>query len=108
MYTATMVAALREGLTLTSPEDKQSGAYYTPADVVASLVSWAVRSPGDRLLDPSCGDGRFLALHQNSVGVEQDAKAAAFAQAHLPGRTIYLEEFFSWAGRTNERFECAA
>ena len=31
---------------------KEKGAYYTPDSVVRCLLSWAVRSPGDRLLDP--------------------------------------------------------
>ena len=54
---------------------KQAGAYYTPDAVVANLVRWAVRKDSDRLLDPSCGDGRFIAAHRNSFGVEQDAEA---------------------------------
>ena len=51
---------------------KESGAYYTPGDVAAALVRWAVREGADTLLDPSCGDGRFIARHANSVGVERD------------------------------------
>ena len=44
---------------------KERGAYYTPAEVVSSLVRWAVRQPTDRLLDPSCGGGRFIAKHSS-------------------------------------------
>jgi len=55
---------------------KEAGAYYTPDVVVATLLRWAVRSPRDRLIDPSCGDGRFIAGHRNSVGIEQDVRAA--------------------------------
>jgi adenine-specific DNA-methyltransferase len=51
---------------------KEAGAYYTPDPVVSSLVTWAVRGPEDRLIDPSCGDGRFIANHRNAVGIEQD------------------------------------
>lgn len=54
---------------------KEAGAYYTPDPVVSSLISWAVRSEDDRLLDPSCGDGGFIAAHRNSVGIEQDLQA---------------------------------
>ena len=63
---------------------KQAGAYYTPDRVVWSLVRWAIRDQCDRLLDPSCGDGRFIAAHHNSVGVEQDADAAAVAMDRAP------------------------
>ena len=87
---------------------KQLGAYYTPHDVAQSLVLWAVSSRDDRLLDPSCGDGRFLVTHPNSVGVEGDPLAAAVVHARAPGCLIHQGDFFSWSSSTQERFECAA
>ena len=55
------------------PRDSKSlGAYFTPEAVADALVRWAVQNPADLLLDPSSGDGRFIALHPNSVGVERD------------------------------------
>ena len=87
---------------------KQAGAYYTPDAVVANLVRWVVRRDRDRLLDPSCGDGRFIAAHRNSFGVEQDAEAAAVAMGRAPGASVHPGDFFDWAARTRERFECAA
>src|SRR5205807_1031526 len=82
--------------------------YYTPDSVVSTLVSWAVRCEEDRLLDPSCGDGRFIASHRNSVGVEQDPQAVRHAVARAPWALVHEEEFFTWAANTNDRFECAA
>jgi len=87
---------------------KTSGSYYTPTDVVQTLVRWAVRSPTDRMLDPACGDGRFLLAHPNSVGVEQDPAAATLVRSKAPGRLTHEGDFFSWAGSTRRRFECAA
>jgi hypothetical protein len=87
---------------------KENGAYYTPDHVVRSLVKWAVRSPGDRLLDPACGDGRFLMPHANSVGVEQDPEAARQVHQRVPGSLIHQGDFFAWAAQTRERFDCAA
>ena len=87
---------------------KQAGAYYTPDRVVSSLVLWAVREQADRLLDPSCGDGRFIAAHRNSFGVEQDTEAAAVAMGRAPWGVVHEGDFFAWAARTHERFECAA
>lgn len=87
---------------------KLSGAYYTPDRVVGSLVSWAVRAHSDRLLDPSCGDGRFIAAHPNSVGIEQDSAAAHKAMQAAPWALVHEGDFFSWATATAERFECAA
>ena len=87
---------------------KEAGAYYTPDPVVSSLVAWVVRNIEDRLLDPSCGDGRFIASHRNSVGIEQDAEATRIAMGRAPWALIHEGDFFSWASETTERFECAA
>ena len=38
---------------------RERGAYFTPAALAETLCRWAVR-PGDRVLDPACGDGVFL------------------------------------------------
>lgn len=86
---------------------KEDGAYYTPDAVAAALVQWAVRRDTDTLLDPSCGDGRFLARHANSVGVERDAGAAEVARQRAPGALLHQADFFTWAGQTTHRFDCA-
>jgi hypothetical protein len=39
---------------------KHAGAYYTPDTVAASLVRWAGRTGAATMLDPACGDGRFI------------------------------------------------
>src|SRR5512147_1510450 len=87
---------------------KQTGAYYTLDPVVGSLLRWAIRHDHDRMLDPSCGDGRFIAGHRNSVGIEQDLEAARGAISRAPWALIHEGDFFSWASETAERFECAA
>jgi adenine-specific DNA methylase len=87
---------------------KESGAYFTPDAVVRSLIKWAVRSSKDRLLDPSCGSGHFLAVHANSVGIEQNARSAAEAIRRAPGALVHEGDFFTWASQTSERFECAS
>ncbi len=87
---------------------KEAGSYYTPTDVAASLVKWVVRKNSDLLLDPSCGDGRFIAHHSNSIGVEQGVAAARAAKSHAPSAIVHRSEFFIWASDTNKRFECAA
>ena len=92
----------------TSSPQKDTGAYYTPEAVVSTLVRWVVRDDTDRLLDPSCGDGRFVACHSNSVGIERDVRAATTAKRRAPLARIYRSDFFAWATDTDERFECAA
>lgn len=93
---------------MTHEQRKRSGAYYTPDATVRALVTWAVRRGSDRMLDPSCGDGRFLAAHRRSVGVEQDRDASAKARQRAPSASIYEGDFFRWASETTERFDCAA
>lgn len=92
----------------TANDRKHRGAYYTPDDVSRTLVRWALRSNTDRLLDPSCGDGRFIALHRRSVGVEQNPEAARAAMHRAPAALVHEGDFFAWARHTAERFECAA
>ena len=36
------------------------GQFATPTDVADLLLGFCLRRPGDRLLDPSCGDGALL------------------------------------------------
>lgn len=87
---------------------KRSGAYFTPEDVSHTLVSWACRSPADRMLDPSCGDGEFLRHHWSSIGIEQNPVSAHRAIERAPGALVHEGDFFTWAADTAERFECAA
>lgn len=86
---------------------KESGAYFTPDGVVSSLLNWGVRSKHERLLDPSCGDGRFIAGHRNAVGIEQDPISARAAIERAPWALVHEGDFFTWAAQTHERFECA-
>ena len=86
---------------------KQTGSYFTPNAVVSTLVRWAIRDAEDRLLDPSCGDGRFIAEHRNSVGVEREPASAAEAAKRAPQGFVQEGDFFEWAAATSDRFDCA-
>ena len=88
-------------------DSKTLGAYFTPEAVAAALVRWAVRDSADLLLDPSSGDGRFVALHANSVGVERDPVSAAESARRAPRATIVEDDFFAWASGDGRRFDCA-
>ena len=39
---------------------KARGAFFTPPEIAHYLARWAVRSPNDRVLEPSCGEASFL------------------------------------------------
>lgn len=81
--------------------EKLLGAVYTPPRVASALVRWAVRSAADKVLDPACGDGVFLAAaqtrladlgnrHPTCVGVDIDPQAARATGA-------ICSDFFEWA-----------
>lgn len=44
----------------TSAARKARGAFFTPPELCSYVADWAVRSPNDRVLEPSCGDAEFL------------------------------------------------
>jgi adenine-specific DNA methylase len=95
---------------------KLRGGYYTPYPVAEWLCRWAVRSPHDAVLDPSCGDGIFLraaagqlarlgaspeSLARQVAGVEvvaEEAEKAASACREAIGREcrIFSDDFFAW------------
>ena len=60
------------------------------------------------MLDPSCGEGIFLALHKKSVGVEQDHRIYSRAVANAPWALVHEGDFFTWANSTVERFDFAS
>ena len=87
-----------------SSSRKDLGSYYTPADVVRTLVTWAMEGDlSGGVLDPSCGDGRFLRGLKDAVGVDVDPVASAAAAERVEAR-IVTADFFAWASETNHRF----
>ncbi len=69
-------------------------------------MRWVVRSPSDRLLDPACGDGRFLVIPTCSewTGIPQQFRWWQ-KRSHA---TVYAANFFDWAKTIDERFDCVA
>src|ERR1700733_832296 len=85
---------------------KVLGAYYTPEAVAETLCRWTVKDGDEFLLDPACGDGRFIAQHQNSIGVDQNLDAVGEASERAPHALVIHADFFVWAGQTDYRFDC--
>ncbi|MDX1615077.1 MAG: N-6 DNA methylase [Candidatus Promineifilaceae bacterium] len=91
--------------------DKQRtyGQFETPVDVADLILAFCLRHPNDRLLDPSCGTGAFLARAARLQrwlaggelppgrlwGVELDPSAAQQAAATLPQAHIITGDFFT-------------
>lgn len=92
---------------------KRLGAWYTPDALVEHLVSLAIdgmpRRRRLRVLDPACGDGRFLAAVSarwrgavELTGVDVDDEAVAATRRALPVAEVLHADALAldWEGRT--------
>jgi adenine-specific DNA-methyltransferase len=110
-------------------QDKLRGGYYTSPIIAQWLCNWAIRSPNDHVLEPSCGDGIFLEaaaqrmlelgtpknrILNQLVGVEIISTEAVKAIEKLQSTigcndpvAVYTEDFFSWIiSHIDEHFDC--
>lgn len=78
------------------------GRFYTPPDVVDLALDAAIRTPADRVWDPTCGDGAFLRRaaergHPAALlrGTDIDDAAVAAAAQALPGADLSVADLFS-------------
>lgn len=82
-----------------SAREPSRGQYFTPAWACELLIRNAFPdlAPGHCLLDPACGDGRFLMATPGEIeafGIELDSDIAAEARANS-GRTVLTGDFLS-------------
>jgi adenine-specific DNA-methyltransferase len=93
-------------------ECKILGQYYTDSSVAEFMTQWSIRNAEDVILEPSFGEGVFLASvqkHLNSIGgngnqiygVERDENN--YRKVHdlteildIPKGNLFLEDFFKW------------
>ncbi len=79
--------------------EKLRGGYYTPEKIAHFLAEW-VSDAGNKLLEPSCGDGvilKALEPHGNRVlGVELDEAEASKARLAAPATRVVVDDFFAW------------
>lgn len=85
------------------------GRFYTPPAVADLALNEVVRSPGDRLWDPTCGDGAFLRRaaergHDGAClhGDDLDADAIGIARDALPDAHLAVGDLFA---RTEGSFD---
>jgi hypothetical protein len=57
---------------------KARGAFFTPVELCRHLADWAIRSPADAVLEPSCGEAAFLvAAAERMSGLAADAERSS-------------------------------
>ena len=61
---------------------KLRGRYYTPKPIAQFLARWAVQSPTDHVLEPSCGDGVVLCSGLETLIEKGASKDAAIKLVH--------------------------
>ena len=89
--------------------NKLRGGYYTPDKISEFISEWAIRTPSDFVLEPSCGDGSFLSaitkrfsdfgataeqIRKNVIGVELDSAEAEKSAQY--GTTVVCKDFFTY------------
>ena len=77
-------------------ERKARGAFFTPPDLADFIAAWAIRSPKDRVLEPSCGDAAFLL----SAGQRLIDLGCGETKAALRGVEIHAASAAEAASRT--------
>jgi adenine-specific DNA methylase len=81
--------------------EKLRGGYYTPEPIARFLAEW-VAEAGDRLLEPSCGDGAVLsqlaARGSQVLGIELLESEATLARQAAPAAEVVVADFFDWFG----------
>jgi len=103
--------------------DKLRGGYYTPAAIASFITKWAIAGRGERILEPSCGDGNFVVAaieRLTELGVptdemsnliqgveliteEADKTRHRIATYGVAKKVITNNDFFSFISRKNRK-----
>lgn len=100
----------------TTTIQKALGSFYTDERVARNIVEWAIRTPSDSVLDPSCGEGVFLAAATSQLqkmrslrlrvwGIDIDSEAIQSVRSKLDGVELIHESFFSVDPEILPRFD---
>lgn len=95
-------------------DQKLRGAYYTPSAIAQFILQWGINGDDNAdILEPSCGDGAFLAcmannnmLFHNVTAVEYEAEEANKARAiGLHDSEVINSDFHRFCLDTDRRFD---
>jgi adenine-specific DNA-methyltransferase len=99
-------------MTAEEKAQKARGAFFTPPEISQFLVDWALRTPSDRILEPSCGDAAFLipaALRLLALGALNTATQIHGIDIHTPSvesaRSTLKERGFSATIQAGDFFD---
>ncbi|WP_300608645.1 N-6 DNA methylase [Trebonia sp.] len=70
---------------------KARGAFFTPEPLARFLTDWAIRSPADAILEPSCGEAAFLLAAASKLTGLANTCRDSVAVPHLDGIELHPE-----------------
>ena len=68
---------------------KARGAFFTPPRLARHVADWAVRSPDDAVLEPSCGEAAFLIAAGDRLSELRAAASPLLASGRLVGSELH-------------------
>jgi adenine-specific DNA methylase len=77
-------------------DEKLRGGFYTPPELAAAAVRWAVRDRTARVLEPSAGDGAFVRHVDAACDAIELSRVEASKVAALGGAAVHCGDAFSW------------
>src|SRR5690606_24513592 len=80
-------------------ETKLRGGFYTPPELAAAAVRWAVRSRDARVLEPSAGDGAFVQHIDAACDAVELSRAEAKKVATF-GANVHCGDAVAWFNRS--------
>ncbi|MFH8617881.1 N-6 DNA methylase [Streptomyces sp. NPDC017979] len=73
-------------------EDREGGGYYTPRDVVRTLVELMAPTPDDEVYDPACGSGGFLVAAAEYVRTRSALPSGDDDHEHEPRLRLFGQD----------------
>lgn len=88
---------------------KERGVVFTPPDVARFMVSLMDPRPGQRILEPSCGEGSILEhipSHNHITGVDLNPAFVRTCRRRFPHATILRCDFLRFTPPHGELYDC--
>jgi len=95
-------------------DDKLRGAYYTPEVIASFILKWGINGGiGNKILEPSCGNGVFLRQlmleklpYESITAIEIDSlEAKRTSTIPLKNKKILNTDFYYYCSNSNDKYD---
>lgn len=83
---------------------KARGAFFTPEAIAQYVTDWAVQSPDDHVLEPSCGEAAFLLAASDRMRSQASIQELSHREGALDGVELHEESAASARELLNDAF----